>query len=335
MRSARASALRFAGFVVIVAVTVVLIVQAIHRPVPGRTTTFTAVFSDVFGLRTNADVRLRGVAIGKVVAIDLGSDSRARVRFTVQDSHPLLAGDTIAVKFQSLTGQRYLAVLPGTDTAPRDPSTDIPVERTQSSLDITQLFNGLQPVLREADPAIYNRLTENFLALLQGDSDAAVGPILGDIAALSAYATDRAQVFRIILANLDRTAGVLSGQSKSLATGLEIFGTMFDAISGQLEKLLSMINQGAAEFAGVDRLLDSLQILLLGGSDRLEERATEALADPAAAVEALRVLPALIEGLSRALPNTAADLQCSKGNASLPGLANVLLSGQQVVLCNR
>ncbi|WP_245713666.1 hypothetical protein [Nocardia vaccinii] len=200
-------------------------------------------------------------------------------------------------------------------------------------MDVTALFNGLQPILQQADPAIYNRLTHSLLALLQGDNDAGVGPILDDIATLASYAGDRAAVFRIILDNLHRTAGVLSGNAQTLATGLQLFSRMFTTLTDQVQKLLGMINQGAAEFSGLDTLLSTLQVLVLGGSDKLNERLYQILPDPAQAVQALTAVPAFLQGLSRALPNTAADLRCSKGNTSLPGLANILLSGRQVVLC--
>lgn len=335
MKTARAATIRVVLFFVVVCLIVFLISQAIARPVSGSTTTYRAVFTDAFGLRANNDVRIRGVQVGKVQSVTLHGGKQAKVTFTLQRAHPLLSGDTVAIKFQNLTGQRYLAILPGSGGMRLDAAKTIPASDTLPSLDITQMFNGLQPILKQADPAIYNRLAVNMLALLDGEKGDGVGSVMADIGKLADYAADRSAVFQIILKNLGTVADTLSGHSKTVDTMLSLFGDIFHTLSGQLEKLLSLINQAAAEFSGLDRAMQSMQILALGGTDKLTQRFYELLPDPAAGVKALSMIPALIDNLSRAIPTTSANLTCSKGNASLPGLAQVLIGGQEVVLCKQ
>ncbi|WP_026303076.1 MlaD family protein [Jongsikchunia kroppenstedtii] len=334
MISSKKAGVRLVVFFLAVVMIVFLINQAITRPISGSTESYHAEFTDAFGLRVNNDVRIRGVQVGKVRAVTLRDGKFARVTFTMQRSHPLGVGDIVAIKFQNLTGQRYLAILPSASGGPRvNPAEDIPPDRTLPSLDITQMFNGLQPILKQADPAIYNRLAMNMLALLEGEQGDGVASVMSDIGKLAGYASDRSAVFEAILSNLGRVANTLTGHSKTIDTLLSLFGGIFHTLSGQLEKLLSLIHQAAAEFSGLDGALDALQTLALGGSDKLTARFYELVPDPAAAVKALEIVPPLISGLTRALPNTSADLKCSKGNASLPGLAKILIGGQEIILC--
>lgn len=71
-------------------VLLALTVNAMRSPVVGSTRTYTAEFSDVSGLGVNADVRTRGVRVGKVESIDLvpnGDTTIARVSFSLLEPY--------------------------------------------------------------------------------------------------------------------------------------------------------------------------------------------------------------------------------------------------------
>src|SRR5690606_30212622 len=95
--------------------------QLVQRPVDGHTVTYTALFTDANGLRIGDDVRLYGVQVGKVEALDLDG-VLARARFTVQRDRPVFTNSTVAIKYQNLTGFRYLEIVqPENPDAQRDP----------------------------------------------------------------------------------------------------------------------------------------------------------------------------------------------------------------------
>ena len=73
-------------------VLLILTINAIRNPVKTTTETYTADFSDVSGLHSNNDVRVRGVQVGKVTSIAVrreGGRSFARVSFTMAADEPL------------------------------------------------------------------------------------------------------------------------------------------------------------------------------------------------------------------------------------------------------
>ncbi|WP_433662323.1 MlaD family protein [Nocardia sp. CA-128927] len=85
----------------------VVIATAITRPVHGDTDTYHALFTDVSGLKSGDDVRIYGVSVGKVTGIHLDG-TRAQVDFSVHSARPVYTASVLAIRYQSLTGQRYI-----------------------------------------------------------------------------------------------------------------------------------------------------------------------------------------------------------------------------------
>ncbi|EUA75940.1 mce related family protein [Mycobacteroides abscessus] len=101
-----------AGLTAIVAVAVVLtliIVNALRTPVNGPVRHYDALFTDASGLIVGNDVRISGVQVGKVEKIHLDGKN-ARITFNVLTDHPLYQNTTVAIRYQSLVGQRYVEI---------------------------------------------------------------------------------------------------------------------------------------------------------------------------------------------------------------------------------
>ncbi|MFF0492472.1 MlaD family protein [Nocardia sp. NPDC003482] len=334
MKNARRSALRLAVLAVLVGLIVTLIVQAVQRPVGGETRTYHARFADVFGLRNNADVRLRGVQVGKVTGIELGPDATARVTFTLRTEYRLRDTDELAVKFQNLSGQRYLALTQGADGRTLAPGEL--VTHTVDSFDITTVFNGLRPLLTEADPAVYNRLARNLTALIEGSGND-MAPVLRDVATLSSYAEDRTALMTAIVDNLQIVSDKLGGRSQNLEAILQVFHSIFMPIASRMDEFLSLMDKGSVELSEVVRLVDSVSLLGLGARDHADDltrRIDETIPDTREAVRSLSLLPGLLEGLNTMIPAAAPESRCGNGAFPLPVTAAVLLAGRQLTVCN-
>lgn len=334
MTTYRQAAVRLALVLIAVLAVIVLIVQAIQRPVDGSTTRYRAEFGDVFGLRENADVRLRGVQIGKITGIAVSADHRAVVDLTIQDDYRLRESDRLLVKMQNLTGQRYLELEPGQAGSPElDP--DRTVTNTVDSFDITTVFNGLRPLLRETDPAVYNSLATNVAALVEG-SETSPTPVLRDIATLATYAEDRSVLMSTILDNLTALDDQLRGRSGNLQNMLEVFHSIFTPLVTRLGEFLQLVELGAVEFTQIGETVDLLARIGLGARDRHDDfirRTDESYADPAPLIEAYRRLPGILGGVNALIPRSDPEMRCSGGGVPLPVEAEVLLQGRQLVVC--
>lgn len=334
MRTARQAAVWLALLAAVVAMIIVLIVQAIERPVGGSTTAYRAEFGDVFGLKENADVRLRGVQIGKITDISVSDDNQAVVGITVLDDYRLRDTDRLLVKFQNLTGQRYLELERGDGGNELDP--DVLVTNTIDSFDITTVFNGLRPLLREADPAVYNRLAMNVAALIEG-SESSPTPVMRDIATLATYAEDRSALMSTLLNNFMSLNEQLEGRSENLENILEVFDSIFEPLVSRMTEFLGLTELGAIEMSQISQTVNLLSRLGLGATDfedNFISRVDEVIPDAEHALSTLTVLPGIFEGFNSLIPVTNAAHQCSNGTVPLPIGADVLLNGRPLTICN-
>nr|WP_297608419.1 MCE family protein [Nocardia sp.] len=330
--SLRAALLRLAVFAAVMIALLVVVAQAIQRPVPGETTTFRAVFTDVSGLKSTDIVRMYGVPVGKVTRIAL-SDNKAEVEFTVLRAHPIYDASVLAIRYQSLTGQRYVDIRQPDQPGQRLASgATIDTGHTVPSFDITQLFNGLQPVLREISPGAINKFAENVLAVIQGDGSG-IGPALDSLQQLSQYVSNRQAVISTIIANLAALSGAMGGRSPYLTTMLTGLADVASSFQTQLDGVLDFAAVAPDTLAPLNALMADL-----GFTEPDNPDLRRLFPDPQAAVDLLGKLPGLLQSLDAMLPNTGpaqhVDLACSKGQAEVPGVIQLLIGGQRIAICN-
>lgn len=329
----RALFLRVAAAIVAMAIALAGVFQLVQRPVDGRTDTYTALFTDANGLRVGDDVRLYGVQVGKVDELELDG-VLARARFTVQRDRPVFTNSTVAIRYQNLTGFRYLEIVqPQTPAEQREPDTVFDTSQTVPAFDITTLFNGLQPVLAQLSPEELNHFTESILAVLQGDGTG-VGSALDAIERLSRYASDRQAVLSILVSNLARTAEVLGGKSGDAVQMLTNLTNLFTSIAEKLPGLVEFSIAIPPVIQPVRNMLATLGVTGEPGRD-LDALLQRAFPEPATAVEVFDRLPGLIQAIAAAVPATGpqAAPSCSRGEVTAPGPLQILFAGQGVVLC--
>ena len=107
------------------------------RAAPGYA--LTAEFRSAEGVRIGTEVRLAGVKVGQVTAMDLDPGSfTAQVRIRVDDRVRLPADSTLAVASEGLLGGTFLEILPG--GLPFDLEPDDRFQDSQSAVSLVQLL---------------------------------------------------------------------------------------------------------------------------------------------------------------------------------------------------
>jgi len=328
---------RLAVFAAAMIMLLVVIVSAITRPLSGDLDTYQARFSDASGLKTGDDVRMFGVAVGKVAAISLDHD-QALVRFTVQRGRPMYTASVLAIRYQTLTGQRYIDVRqPNQPTAVLTPGTTVGVDHTVPSFDITALFNGLEPVLKEFSPAALNQFSASILAVIEGDGTG-LGPALAAIEKLSDYVTDRQTVISTIFANLKLISDQIGGSSPHLVTLLQGLSDVVSALQQKVNGLIDFAMTAPSALGPLNTLLDTLGFSYPNNPD-LDHDFRLLFPDPKDALAQLGKLPGLLQALDNLLPPAGPSageviLTCTKGKAAVPVQVGVLIAGQRISLCN-
>jgi phospholipid/cholesterol/gamma-HCH transport system substrate-binding protein len=331
----RAALWRFVLVTIISVVLLIVIANEIRQPTNSATRTYNAQFTDVSGLSDGADVRVRGVRVGKVQAIELkrSGDGRslANVRLTLATRFSIVPASRLAVRYQALTGLRYVDIQnPADGDSAANRLTDVPTTMTQPSFDVTVLFNGLQPVLATLSPDEINTFTDNATAFLQGDGGG-LEPMLNSIHKLTAFVSDRQQVVATLVRNLATLADGVSGRSKYLIQ-------ILDEIDLPLSQALSVLDEfRKSQVAGADFTRLVLRLLaaagLRPGAD-VDKAFDRAFTNVYTSIEAIKRTPVIWDNIPPPTQD-GSPVACSHGRAQLPETMDVLLNGQRVVLCNK
>jgi phospholipid/cholesterol/gamma-HCH transport system substrate-binding protein len=245
---------------------------------------YQAAFRDASGLAPDNEVRVAGVRVGKVTAVDLARAAAGpyvRVTFRLDDDGVRLGRDTGAtIRIKTVLGQKYLALAPaGAGTLPED--AQIPLSRTASPFDVVQAVTGLADTLDRIDTG---QLAESFRTLSRtfADTPAAGDSSLRGLSRLSDTIASRDAELRDLLARARTVTGVLATRD---------------------EEFRKLVTDGNALLAEVSRRRDAIHNLLVG-TDQLATQLSGLVADNRA-----RLAPAL-----RQLRGVVATLQRNRAN---------------------
>jgi phospholipid/cholesterol/gamma-HCH transport system substrate-binding protein len=212
-------------FIVITAtVTAILGISIAHSGV-SATVGYQAVFSDVTGLTVGDDVDIAGVRVGDVTSITVFKRNLALVGFAVQSGRTLPASVTATIKYLNLVGQRYIELGQGTGPVGltlRQGGT-IPLAHTTPALDLTELFNGFQPLFQALSPGTVNQLSSEIIQVFQGESPN-ITALTASVGSLTTALSSRDRIIGAVIDNLNsvlHTIGSRSGELSNFVTTLQ------------------------------------------------------------------------------------------------------------------
>jgi len=237
----RAPAIGLSLFMIAALTLTWLVYGSLRRDVAGQTTPYSAMFNDVYGLRAGDDVRMAGVRVGRVEAIDLDG-KLAKVRFVVQQEQPLFGNTLASVTYQNIVGQRYLGLSLGPKGAPDrlPPGSVIPLERTEPSFDVTALLNGYEPLFSLLDPHDADNLTKAVIQSLQGDTTS-IATLTSQTATLTETFAGKDKALEETITNLNRVVGALARQNGNLDGVIAATRDTVAALDGRRPELESSV----------------------------------------------------------------------------------------------
>ncbi|AXK85851.1 phospholipid/cholesterol/gamma-HCH transport system substrate-binding protein [Nocardia farcinica] len=334
MTDIRSAAVKLAVFGVLIALATVFVVSAMRTPVPGDRVGYSAKFTDVSGLHTGDTVRMSGVAVGTVEAIDLVGD-QALVRFSVDRGRPLYTDTRVAVRYQDLIGRRYVEIIQADTSAERlSPDSTIPVERTVASFDVSVLFDGFKPLFDTLSTAELNQFGNNILRVLQGDGSG-VRPALADLERLTEQANDSEALVVLLIRNLGVIADQIGGKSQAVGDFVEQVGGIVRRFSTTTSEILLAADRGNRALGELVPILEQVRDVYDEGYPPMDALLHRLVPQSGQLVSILGLVPSLISGLNRAVPaaGAAPTVNCSAGELPLPGIGASILAGQNLVVC--
>jgi phospholipid/cholesterol/gamma-HCH transport system substrate-binding protein len=170
-------------------------------------------------------VDIAGVRVGDVTSISLYGHDHALVGFAVQSGRALPASATATIKYLNLVGQRYVELGQGTGPVGRalPQGGTIPAAHTTPALDLTELFNGFQPLFQALSPTAVNHLSAEIIQVFQGESPN-VTALVASVGSLTTALATRDEVIGAVIDNLNsvlHTIGTRSGELSNLVSTLQ------------------------------------------------------------------------------------------------------------------
>jgi phospholipid/cholesterol/gamma-HCH transport system substrate-binding protein len=190
-------------------------------------------FPNAQELSTQADVRIAGVNVGKVVqkSVDPGGNGTiATIQLDNQyapihrDAHAILREKTIL-------GEVYVQLSPGTKNSPPVPDGGIlPRGQVQPAVQISQIFDAFDPPTRRAF-----QTWQQELATAVQNNQTNLSNVLGNLPTFAADASDVLQVLDI--------------QHAAVVSLVQNGGTVFDALGHNQTALRNLITSGESVFS--------------------------------------------------------------------------------------
>ena len=220
----------------------------------GSQTEYRADFTSASLLKKGDDVRVAGVTVGEVKGVEIKDRNNAEVRFQIKSDVPLTTTSRAEIRYLNLVGARYLSLTAGAEGGHKLPGgATIPMTQTTPALNLTELFNGFQPLFQALQPDEVNQLSMNLVKVLQGEGGT-IGSLMNNTASLTNALADRDQLIGQVIDNLsgmpqtvDDRHHQLSDLIVQLKTWLGKVATDRKAIGASVTNLSSL----TAELAGL------------------------------------------------------------------------------------
>lgn len=251
--STKASLVKFLVFVAATLLATGTLAATIANTQFGDKATYTATFKDVTGLASGQEVRIAGVRVGEVKSIGVAKDRvHANVTFRVLRTSVLTHGTRATIKYRNLVGERYIALTQdvGGATPLKDGAT-LGLDRTQSALDLTVLFNGFKPLFAALSPQDVNELSSNIISVLQGEGGN-INSLLAKTASLTSTLAERDEVIGRTISNLNAVLGTVDEHDAALKSLIDQLQRFISGLAADRETIgasLTNINSLTAETA--------------------------------------------------------------------------------------
>lgn len=260
---------------------------------------YSAVFSNVSGLKGGNFVRIAGVEVGKVKDMTLHKDGTVTVDFAIDKGLQLTQGTRAVVRYENLIGDRYLSLEQGAGSVRKLlPGQTIPLDRTAPALDVDALIGGFRPLFRALDPEQVNALSGQLLRVFQGQGGT-ISSVLAQTSALTTTLAGRDQLIGEVITNLNTVLGTFATRDDQFGAGLDKLSELVQGLAdrrGEISTGLAYINAAAGSVAD---LLTAAREPIKETVTQTDRFAGQVMADHDYVDELVRTLPDAYQVLAR------------------------------------
>jgi phospholipid/cholesterol/gamma-HCH transport system substrate-binding protein len=272
--------------------------RADRLPIIGSGDTYSADFAEIGALKTGNEVRVAGVSVGKVKAIEL-KGNKVRVTFKIDKGTEFGTETGADIRVRTLLGAEFLALTPkGAGQLPK--GSIIPVERTIAPYDVVQAFSDLSRTTDRIDVPQLSKALDTLADVSASTPEEFRGAIKG-VSDLSRNLAARDDEINTLLTSLKKVSGVLNSRNDELVTLFKDSDVLFRAISERrdsIHRLLVSTQSISTELRG---LVKDTRANLKPALNQLDVVTTMLRRNEASLDEALRTYPAFTRVFANAL----------------------------------
>lgn len=238
------------------AVTLVVGITVVATPWWDRVNkdSFIAYFSNANGLYAGDEVRILGVAVGTVEAIDPQPD-RTKVTFSVDAEYPVPADVRAAILSPSLVSARAIQLVPAYSGGPKlaagaaipQDRTAVPVEWDDFRQQLEKLTDSLQPTT-PGGPSAVGEFVNSAAANLRGQGETARDTVIKLSKSLSALGDHSTDIFstvrnlQLLVSALTSSSDLLAAFNTNLADITTVLSNTPDEVANATQGLDAAVN---------------------------------------------------------------------------------------------
>jgi phospholipid/cholesterol/gamma-HCH transport system substrate-binding protein len=271
----RGNLIKVAIFTVVMALVAAGLVITFGQFRFGTDNTYHANFTTASRLKSGQDVRIAGIAVGKVKGIHLEPDNTVDVTFAVNDRYQLYTSTRAAIRYENLVGDRFLEITSGPGELRKlPPGGTIARSNTQPALDLDALLGGLRPVLKGLDGNKINEVSSAVIELLQGQGGA-IANLLSTTGAFTQSLAARDQLIGDVITNLNTVLGTVDAKGAQFDTAVDQLQQLITGLAQNRDPIAEAIPPLASATTDLTQLLQAGRRPLQGVIENLRPLATK------------------------------------------------------------
>jgi phospholipid/cholesterol/gamma-HCH transport system substrate-binding protein len=252
---------------VVLATALVAALRADDLPIIGGGETYHAMFTEAGGLEADDEVRIAGVRVGKVDAVELAGD-QVRVSFKVDGDADFGGATRAAIKVKTILGSMFLALEPAGGGQLAEGAT-IPALRTSSPFDVVEAFEGLASTSERIDTdQLADSLTT--LADLTRNTPEEFRGALDGLSRLSANIAEKDDQLETLLVNLERVSTVLDERDRDIVRLMRDSDVLFRALVARRDAVHDLLVSSTRLSKELTRLIEQSRDDLAPALEHLE-----------------------------------------------------------------
>lgn len=281
-------------------------------------TQLTAYFSESIGVYPGSDVRILGVRVGTVDAVQ-PDGPQVKVTLTVDSGIPVPAGVRVAVVAPSVVSDRYVQLTPAYSGGPRLASgAVIPVARTAVPVEVDQIYADLNQLAAALGPSGANKQAANGQGALSTLIKTGAANLAGNAGYLNSMLTQYGGLSQTLgrsagdiaatLSSLQRFTSMLKSNDDQVRLAEQQLAQVTGFLSGDRQQLAAAVSTLATALGQVQQFIASNRSLLTSNVNKLASITDILSSERASLAQALDAAPLAADNLLNAYDATSKTL---------------------------